>query len=80
MLTKLGFFQIDERQLITIIAVSHAFGFGLMNAHAMVMKARSWSPVPQQRTCFRTVISDDHSPRFIPANVAFVVPVQVVAL
>ncbi|XP_076356681.1 furin-like protease 1, isoforms 1/1-X/2 isoform X3 [Tachypleus tridentatus] len=31
--------------------VSHSFGFGLMDAAAMVKLARKWKPVPPQKTC-----------------------------
>ncbi|XP_075923026.1 proprotein convertase subtilisin/kexin type 6-like isoform X3 [Petromyzon marinus] len=31
--------------------VSHLYGFGLMNAEAMVVAAASWRRVPEQRTC-----------------------------
>ncbi|CAM9397969.1 unnamed protein product [Lampetra fluviatilis] len=31
--------------------VSHLYGFGLMNAEAMVVAAESWRRVPEQRTC-----------------------------
>lgn len=31
--------------------VSHLYGFGLMDAEAMVMEAEKWTTVPQQRVC-----------------------------
>lgn len=31
--------------------VSHSFGYGLMDAYAMVEVARDWVSVPTQRTC-----------------------------
>lgn len=31
--------------------VSHWFGYGLINASAMVDYARNWVPVPEQRKC-----------------------------
>ena len=58
--------------------VSHAFGFGLMDAHAMVMKARNWTSVPTQRICIKTVISDGRYPRIVPPNVTYVIPFQVI--
>lgn len=34
-----------------ILPVSHSFGFGLMDAAAMVDLARSWQRVPDQHVC-----------------------------
>ena len=34
-----------------IFAVSHSFGFGLMDAAAMVEYARNWTIVPDQHRC-----------------------------
>lgn len=31
--------------------VSHLYGFGLMDAEAMVMEAEKWTTVPQQHVC-----------------------------
>lgn len=31
--------------------VSHSFGYGLMDAAAMVKLARTWKTVPEQRRC-----------------------------
>ncbi|PSN43802.1 Furin-like protease 1 [Blattella germanica] len=31
--------------------VSHSFGYGLMDAYAMVKLARSWKTVPEQHKC-----------------------------
>lgn len=31
--------------------VSHSFGYGLMDAAAMVKVARTWKPVPEQQRC-----------------------------
>lgn len=31
--------------------VSHSFGYGLMDAAAMVRVARVWEPVPEQQRC-----------------------------
>lgn len=35
----------------TLIAVSHSFGYGLMDAAAMVRVARTWQTVPDQHHC-----------------------------
>ena len=57
--------------------VSHAYGFGLMDAYAMVKLAEAWDSVPQQRKYVRPVIYDDHTPRRIPPNSSFLIPVEV---
>lgn len=31
--------------------VSHSFGYGLMDAHAMVTMAKDWVTVPSQKIC-----------------------------
>ena len=33
---------------VVCVSVSHSFGFGLMDASAMVAMARNWTPVPDQ--------------------------------
>lgn len=33
------------------LKVSHSFGFGLMDAGAMVRLARNWTNVPEQHVC-----------------------------
>ena len=38
-------------ELIHCIAVSHAFGYGMMDAGAMTELARRWKNVPPQHTC-----------------------------
>lgn len=42
-------------QLLTFVfsssIVSHKFGYGLMDAEAMVTLAERWHPVPPQRVC-----------------------------
>lgn len=39
--------------------VSHSFGYGLMDADAMVVLAKRWTTVPQQKTCmFRALPMD----------------------
>ena len=38
------------------LTVSHEFGFGVMDAEAMVSRARHWITVPQQQST-----TDDHS-------------------
>ena len=34
-----------------VILVSHSFGYGLMDAWAMVQMAREWTSVPEQHKC-----------------------------
>ncbi|CAL1547097.1 unnamed protein product [Lymnaea stagnalis] len=46
--------------------VSHSFGFGLMDAAAMVSLARNWTSVPAQHIC--EIRSPDHNSRTIPMN------------
>ncbi|XP_049766155.1 furin-like protease 1 [Schistocerca cancellata] len=45
--------------------VSHSFGYGLMDATAMVRLARSWKPVPEQHRC---EVSAPHTDKLIPAK------------
>lgn len=45
--------------------VSHLYGFGLVDAEAMVMEAQKWRSVPSQHICSRTY---DRSTRFIRAG------------
>uniref|UniRef100_A0A224XK28 furin n=1 Tax=Panstrongylus lignarius TaxID=156445 RepID=A0A224XK28_9HEMI len=45
--------------------VSHSFGYGLMDAAAMVKLARSWPAVPQQHKC---EVSAPHIDKVIPAK------------
>ncbi|KAH9499166.1 hypothetical protein Btru_004327 [Bulinus truncatus] len=52
--------------------VSHSFGFGLMDAAAMVALARNWTTVPAQHIC--EIRSSDQNSRPIPANGRIVVP------
>ncbi|XP_006996032.2 proprotein convertase subtilisin/kexin type 5 isoform X1 [Peromyscus maniculatus bairdii] len=47
--------------------VSHLYGFGLMDAEAMVMEAEKWTTVPQQHVC---VESTDRQIRTIRPNSA----------
>lgn len=37
--------------LLLAFTVSHLYGFGLMDAEAMVMEAEKWTTVPQQHVC-----------------------------
>ncbi|XP_059163453.1 furin-like protease kpc-1 isoform X3 [Physella acuta] len=46
--------------------VSHSFGFGLMDAAAMVSLARNWTTVPAQHIC--EIRSYEHNSRPIPQN------------
>lgn len=34
-----------------LVAVSHKYGYGLMDAAALVELAEKWTPVPEQRIC-----------------------------
>ncbi|XP_073989172.1 uncharacterized protein isoform X2 [Rhodnius prolixus] len=45
--------------------VSHSFGYGLMDAAAMVQLARNWPTVPQQHKC---EVSAPHIDKVIPAK------------
>nr|KAG5695278.1 hypothetical protein BaRGS_028213 [Batillaria attramentaria] len=51
--------------------VSHSFGFGLMDASAMVAMARNWTTVPPQHIC--EIRSLDHN-RIVPQNGKIIVP------
>nr|CAB3247432.1 furin-1-like [Phallusia mammillata] len=55
--------------------VSHAFGFGLMDALAMVKQAENWTLVPAQRNCTIHVISPSQTPRIIDSTKILQVPV-----
>ncbi|XP_039268693.2 furin-1-like isoform X2 [Styela clava] len=44
--------------------VSHSYGYGLMDAHAMVLKAKSWKTVPQQRKCNITILHHNSKSSF----------------
>jgi hypothetical protein len=37
--------------VIAVVSVSHSFGYGLMDAYAMVKLARNWKTVPEQHKC-----------------------------
>ncbi|XP_076465888.1 furin-like protease kpc-1 isoform X3 [Babylonia areolata] len=52
--------------------VSHSFGFGLMDASAMVSMARNWTTVPDQHIC--EIRSLDHNSRIVPINGKIMVP------
>jgi len=56
--------------------VSHAFGFGMMDAYSMVMLAKEWDTVPEQHVCNVSVISSDNSPRSFSAVESLSVPVD----
>ncbi|XP_033633885.1 furin-1-like isoform X2 [Asterias rubens] len=45
--------------------VSHSYGFGLMDADAMVTMARTWNRVPEQHICSENALAQ---PRAIPAR------------
>ena len=38
-------------QSVSFLAVSHLYGFGLVDAEAMVLEATKWRTVPPQHTC-----------------------------
>lgn len=38
-------------RFVSFISVSHLYGFGLMDAEAMVKEAERWKQVPQQHIC-----------------------------
>lgn len=42
-----------------MILVSHKFGYGLMDANAMVTLAEKWTPVPPQHICKSQEIAED---------------------
>lgn len=51
-----GFFLARRRELnvnvcCVCVSVSHSFGYGLMDATAMVKLARKWVTVPEQQRC-----------------------------
>jgi len=48
-----------------ILAVSHHFGFGLLDAGAMVELATEWQTVPRQRQC---TVSADFTERLIDTH------------
>lgn len=54
--------------------VSHSFGYGLMDAHAMVRLARVWKTVPQQNKC---EIIAPHDKKTIPAKSVIILKLQV---
>ncbi|XP_012280336.1 furin-like protease 1 [Orussus abietinus] len=54
--------------------VSHSFGYGLMDATAMVRLARKWRTVPEQRKC---EVSAPHTGRQIPAKSQLVLELHV---
>jgi hypothetical protein len=40
-----------EQKIVVVVSVSHSFGYGLMDAYAMVKLARNWKTVPEQHKC-----------------------------
>ncbi|XP_973131.3 furin-like protease 1 isoform X5 [Tribolium castaneum] len=54
--------------------VSHSFGYGLMDAYAMVQLSRNWITVPEQHKC---EITAPHVQRPIPAKSVVVLQLQV---
>lgn len=43
-----------------VFSVSHLYGFGLVDAEALVLEARKWTAVPSQHMC---VAAADKRPR-----------------
>lgn len=54
--------------------VSHSFGYGLMDAYAMVKLARKWVTVPEQRKC---EITAPHVDKLVPAKSVVVLKLAV---
>ncbi|XP_066152911.1 furin-like protease 1 isoform X1 [Euwallacea fornicatus] len=54
--------------------VSHSFGYGLMDAYAMVLLARNWITVPEQHKC---EVSAPEAAKPIPAKSSVLVPLEV---
>ncbi|EPQ10680.1 Proprotein convertase subtilisin/kexin type 6 [Myotis brandtii] len=54
-----------ERKIVkgTYLGCSHLYGFGLVDAEALVLEAKKWTAVPSQHTC---VAFTDKRPRSIP--------------
>ena len=44
----------------SVFSVSHLYGFGLVDAEALVMEAKKWTAVPAQHVCVATT---DKRPR-----------------
>lgn len=44
----------------SVFSVSHLYGFGLVDAEALVLEARKWTAVPSQHVCVATA---DKRPR-----------------
>ncbi len=42
--------------IIGCCAVSHLYGFGLMDAEAMVKEAETWKQVPSQHVCEENIV------------------------
>ena len=58
-------------------SVSHAFGFGLLDAYAMVNLGRNWSSVPKQYKYVKPVLPDQDLLKSVPVNATFLIPVEV---
>nr|XP_026694354.1 furin-like isoform X1 [Ciona intestinalis] len=57
--------------------VCNSFGYGLLDAHAMVQLARNWTTAPDQKQCNITVISAEESPKFLKSTRSLKVSFQV---
>jgi furin len=42
---------LKKKNVVAVVLVSHSFGYGLMDAYAMVKLARNWKTVPEQHKC-----------------------------
>lgn len=49
-----------------MLQFSHRYGFGLMNAGAMVELAEEWVNVPAQRSCYRPIIHNGKGSSLFP--------------
>eukprot|EP00092_Neocalanus_flemingeri_P014184 GFUD01015303.1.p1 GENE.GFUD01015303.1~~GFUD01015303.1.p1 ORF type:complete len:647 (+),score=141.20 GFUD01015303.1:124-2064(+) len=56
--------------------VSHSYGYGLMDAHAMVKLARKWNSVPNQQSC---EVASPHAYKVIPAMGQVTIELDVVS-
>ena len=55
-------------------SVSHSYGYGLMDAEAMVRLASTWQPVPQQRSC---EVSSPYHYKTIPSQGSITIELDV---
>jgi hypothetical protein len=51
---RIKLLDIEQKIIVVVVvvaSVSHSFGYGLMDAYAMVKLARNWKTVPEQHKC-----------------------------